>query len=145
MPSETIHVGPLGITFLIEGGDSNGSVATFECTVPAGTGMPLPHSHDGYEETAYGLSGTVTFTVEGERVDIGPGDVFCIPRGAVHAFRNEGDDDARMLAIVTPGVLGPDFFREAGAVVAESQGPPDPAKMGAVMRRHGLTPRPDKL
>jgi hypothetical protein len=38
-------------------------------------------------------------------------------------------------------VLGPDYFREVAAVVeAGAGGPPDLAAIGAVMRRHGLTP-----
>jgi hypothetical protein len=44
-----------------------------------------------------------------------------------------------MLAVVTPGVLGPEFFRELGAVV-DGGGPPDRGRVGEVMRRHGLTP-----
>jgi hypothetical protein len=48
-----------------------------------------------------------------------------------------------MLAIVTPGVLTSDFFREmAGVIAASAGGPPSPAALGAVMRRHGLTPAP---
>jgi hypothetical protein len=48
-----------------------------------------------------------------------------------------------MLAIVTPGVLGPDYFRKIAAVVeAAASGPPNPAAIADVMRRHGLTPAP---
>ena len=101
------------------------------------------HSHDGYEETIYGLEGVSTWTVEGTSVELEPGDALCIPRGAVHYFDNQGDGDAKALAIITPGVLGPDFFREVAAVFeAAGGGPPDLAKIGEVMRRHGLTPAP---
>jgi hypothetical protein len=61
----------------------------------------------------------------------------------VHRFDNFHSADATVLAIVTPGVLGPDYFREIAAVVsAAAGGPPDAAAIGAVMRRHGLTPVP---
>ena len=99
------------------------------------------HSHDGYEETIYGLEGVLTWTIEGTPTDVGPGEALCIPRGAVHHFDNTGDIDAKALAIVTPGILGPDFFREVGAILdAAAGGPPDLAAIGAAMRRHGLTP-----
>jgi hypothetical protein len=62
----------------------------FEFDVPAGAKVPIPHSHDAYEGTLYGLEGVLTRTI---------------------------DDEA------------------AG-------GPPDPAAIGAVMRRHGPTPAP---
>ena len=48
---------------------------------------------------------------------------------------------AGMLAIATPGVFGPAYFQEVADVIAAAAGgPPDPAAIGAVMRRHGLTP-----
>jgi hypothetical protein len=41
---------------------------------------------------------------------------------------------------VTPGSLGPDYFREVAAILdAAAGGPPDYAALGEVMRRHGLT------
>jgi hypothetical protein len=42
-----------------------------------------------------------------------------------------------------PGILGPDYFRELKTVIeAAAGGPPDPAGLAEVMRRHGLTPAP---
>ncbi len=140
---DEIKVGELAIRFLVESGDSNGAVAVFEFDVPAGAKVPVAHSHDGYEETIYGLAGVLTWTIEGTPADVGPGDALCIPRGAVHGFDNGGDVDATALAIVTPGILGPDYFREVAGVLAATAGsPPDLAAIAAVMRRHGLTPAP---
>ena len=140
---EEIKVGALAIRFLIEGEQSGGSVAVFEVDVPAGMKVAAGHSHDGYEETIYGLEGVLTWTVDGRQSQVGPGQVLCIPRGAVHGFANVHDVDAKMLAIVTPGILGPDFFREMAAVLrATAGGPPNPSALAEVMRRHGLTPAP---
>ena len=140
---DEIRIGPLAIRFLVEGEASGGTVAVFEFDVPAGANLPAAHSHDGYEETIYGLEGVLTWTIEGTAVEVGPGEVVCIPRGAVHRFDNDGDADATALAIVSPGILGPDYFREVAAVAAAAAGgPPDPAELAAVMRRHGLTPAP---
>jgi quercetin dioxygenase-like cupin family protein len=141
--SEEIRVGEIAIRFLVEAENSEGSVAIFEFDVPAGARVPAPHSHDGYEETIYGLEGVLTWTVESEPIDVGPGDALCIRRGAVHHFENTGEVDATALAVVTPGILGSDYFREAAAVLeAAAGGPPDLVAIGAVMRRHGLTPAP---
>jgi len=137
---EEIKVGLLAIRFLVEREQSGGSVAVFEFDVPAGTTLPAAHSHDGYEETIYGLEGVLTWTVEGNPTDVGPGETLCIPRGAVHQFDNPHASDATALAIVTPGILGPDYFREAAAILdAAAGGPPDYAALGEVMGRHGLT------
>jgi quercetin dioxygenase-like cupin family protein len=138
---EPIRVGAMSVRFLVESEDSNGSATVFECDVPADAMMPAPHSHDTFEETVYGLRGITTFTVGGEAVEIGPGDAICIARGTVHGFENRGDTDAQFLAVITPGVFGPSYFREIGDVLSASAGgPPDRAAIGEVMRRHGLTP-----
>ena len=139
---ETISVGPLTIRFLLTGADSNRSVAIFELSVPANTGLPGPaHSHDRYEETGYGLAGVLTLTVEGKRIDIGPGETFCIPRGAVHRFDNNGDQAAKVVCIITPAELGPEYFREvADLLKTAGGGPPDRARAAEIMRRYGLTP-----
>ena len=141
--SEEIRIGQLAIRYLLEGEASGGSVAVFEFDVPAGARVPAAHSHDGYEETIYGLEGVLSWTLDGRKTDVGPGEVLFIPRGAVHRFDNDHGVEAKMLAIVSPGILGPEYFREIAAVIeASAGGPPDPAAIGEVMRRHGLTPAP---
>jgi len=140
---ETIQVGAMAITFLVDPVDSNGSVSVFECSVPADSRMPTPHSHDAFEETIYGLEGMTSWTVDGHGIEIGVGDALCVPRGVVHGFQNGGARDAKFLAVASPGLMRPDFFREIHDMLAASGGgPPDPAKVGEVMRRHGLTPAP---
>ncbi len=139
---ESINVGALGVRFLVEAPDSNGTASVFECYVPANAKMPVPHSHDGFEETIYGLGGVSTWTIDGATIEIGPGDAVCVSRGQIHSFDNRGSVDAKFLAIATPGVFGSAYFREIGEVLAASGGPPDLAAMGEVMRRHGLTPAP---
>ena len=138
---EEIRVGEMAIRFLLEGSQTAGSLAIFEFDVPAGARIAEAHSHDGYDETIYGLEGVLTWTVEETPTEVGPGQAVFIPRGAVHRFDNHGDLDAKALAVATPGVIGPDFFREVGAILdAAAGGPPDLAALAAVMRRHGLTP-----
>jgi quercetin dioxygenase-like cupin family protein len=140
-PKETITVGQLSVRFLVEAADSNGSATVFECYVPANSRMPAPHSHDGFEETIYGLAGVTTFTVDGETIEIAPGDAVCVQRGAIHGFANHASTDATFLAIATPGVFGPAYFHEVAETIAASAGgPPDLAALAQVMRRHGLTP-----
>jgi hypothetical protein len=85
------------------------------------------------------VEGVVTFTLEGKAVDISPGESCFIPRGAVHGFNNLKQIDVKALAVITPALLGPDFFKEAAAIV-NAGGPPDMEKLKAVMAKHGLVP-----
>ena len=119
-------MGPLVVRFLLTGEQSNGSVAIFELTVPAGQKLPAPaHSHDHYEESIYGLDGVMTWTVDGKQIELGPGQALCIPRGAVHRFDNHGSQEAKSLCVISPALLGPEYFREARRNI-KSGGPVDP-------------------
>ena len=142
--AETINIGPLGIRFLLTGEDSAGSVSVFEVSVPAGQKLAAPaHKNDAYEEVLYGVQGVLTWTVDGTPIEVGPGQALCIPRGAVHRFDNFGDEDAKQLAVITPAIMGPAYFRDAAEVIgAAGGGPPDRVKMMGVFRRHGMTLAP---
>ena len=141
---ETIQFGGLTVRFLITGNNSTGSIAVFELTVAGGHRLPAPaHSHDLYEETIYGLDGVMTWTVDGNSVDVGPGQALCIPRGAVHRFDNNSIQDVKALCVITPAALSPQYFRECAEVIdATAGGSPDRARLAEIMRRHGLTPAP---
>jgi hypothetical protein len=112
--------------------------------------VPIAHRHDACEETICGIEGVITFTLEGRKIEIGPGDALCIPRysaGSRPPLRHLHPATSKTLAIVTPGILGPDYFREIAAIAkaaATSVPPtlPDPKALAEVMRRHGLTPTP---
>jgi quercetin dioxygenase-like cupin family protein len=138
---ETIKIGPLGIRFLLTGEDSQGSVSVFEVRVPAGQKLAAPaHKNDAYEKILYGIQGVLTWTVDDTPIEVGPGQALCIPRGAVHRFDNFGNEDVKQLAVISPAIMGPAYFREAAEIVSASAGgPPDRQKMMDVFRRHGMT------
>jgi quercetin dioxygenase-like cupin family protein len=144
MKKETIKAGQVTIDFLLEAADSNGSAAMFEFTVPAGARVPMPHYHENFDETIYGLEGIMTFTVEGKPIDVAPGETCFIPRGAVHGFNNLRQEDARALAVITPALLGPIYFKEVAEII-NAGGPPDLEKLKMVMAKHGMIPAIPKL
>ena len=139
MPKELISLGQIEICFLLEAANTGGKLSMFEFTVPAGAKVPVPHSHEHFDETIYGLDGVMTFMVNGQAVDIRASDSCFIPRGAMHAFNNLGKTTAKALAVATPGLIGPEYFRDIAAVV-KAGGPPDLEKIKAVMLKHGLIP-----
>jgi quercetin dioxygenase-like cupin family protein len=141
MKNQIIRVGQIEINFLLEAADTDDTLAMFEFSVPVGAKVPVAHSHAQYDETVYGVDGVITFTVEGKTVPIGPGESFFIRRGVVHGFDNLQSVNAKALAVVTPALLGPDFFKDMAAII-NAGGPPDVAKMKETMLRHGLVPAP---
>jgi hypothetical protein len=109
--SEPIHAAGMTIQLLVEADESNGSISSRRSR---STASPR---------------GSARATS-------------CTSRAArVHGFAVGGDEDASILCIATPGLLGAAYFREmAGAIEAAGDGPPDREAIVAVMRRHGLTP-----
>jgi hypothetical protein len=73
-------------------------------------------------------------------VELPPGESLFIGRGVVYGFDNRSDAPAKSLIVLTPGVLGPAYFREVAALAAA--GTPDPARIRETMLRYGLVPTP---
>jgi quercetin dioxygenase-like cupin family protein len=139
--NDVIRCGPIEVRFRLEAEHTAGSLTMFEFLVPAKARVPVPHSHDAFDETIYGLDGVTTWTLDGRQVLVGPGDVLFIPRGHIHQFVNTGEQEAKELSVITPGLLGPAYFREIGEIVNPG-GPPNVERIMEVMRRHGLRPAP---
>src|SRR5664280_3602113 len=129
LPQEVIRIGQIEVRYLLEGTDTNGTLALFECTIPPNVRVPAPHRHEAYDETIWGITGTCTFVVEVRELALAPGQALFISRGAAHQFVNRGSETVRFLAAVTPGVLSPDYFREVGAVVTLSR------SLGRIIKR----------
>jgi len=137
---EIIRLGGLELRFKQTKEETGGALDLFEMTVLPNARMPVPHHHESWEETILGLTGVTSWKVAGRDVELRPGESLFIPRGVVHGFRNDTQEAATCLCILTPGVLGPGYFRELAALVVG--GAPDPARMREVMLRHGLVPAP---
>jgi quercetin dioxygenase-like cupin family protein len=119
---ELIRIGTLELRFLCDKHETRGSLDLMEMTVPPEGQMPVAHYHRDWDESVYGLEGTITFTVDSTAQDIGPGGSLFIPRGVVHGFDNRSGAPARCLA----------------ALIAK--GPPDETVVKRIMLRHGLVP-----
>jgi uncharacterized cupin superfamily protein len=136
--SEVIRLGQLEIRYLLSDNSSPSRLGSFELTVPPNANVPPPHRHANNDEFVYVLEGTLHYSVDDVSRDLEPGDSMFSPRGAVHAFSNPHSKTARALIVQTPDI-GPQYFRDIGAIV-NAGGPPDKAKLLGVMARYGLTP-----
>ncbi len=135
---EIINLGSLQLKFLQSKEDTAGSLDIFEMTLQPNARMPIPHYHDRWDETIYALTGTSSWRIDGRDIDVAPGETVFIKRGVVHGFTNRSAAPATCLCILTPGVLGPQYFREMAALLSADA--PDPAKMKETMLRYGLIP-----
>jgi quercetin dioxygenase-like cupin family protein len=137
--SEIIKIGQLEIRFLLESSDTNGQLTMFEFLVPAGAKVASPHYHEKFDEVMYELKGVLTLTGNGRIVKLEKGQSCFIPKGIAHGFNNTGKQDARALAVSTPGLMSPDYFRKLAGII-NAGGPPDMQKVKEVFRKYGLVP-----
>jgi len=92
---------------------ASGAVTVFEARRKAGdAGGPGLHSHQGFDETFYVLSGEWEFVAGDETVIAAAGTVVHLPRGVPHAFRSTGREDGTLLGVANPGGIE-EFFEEA--------------------------------
>jgi quercetin dioxygenase-like cupin family protein len=126
-------------TFLVTGDESGGSMFAVDCYVGAGGGPP-PHKHLAEDEIFYVFEGTVSFTTGGETRELSAGDSVFVPRGETHAYRNVGEEDARMVAVYTPaGMEG--WFVEVFEPVDDPSAPPPPVTPELIERMVAAGPR----
>jgi quercetin dioxygenase-like cupin family protein len=126
-------------TFLVTGEESDGAMFALDCVVGAGGGPP-PHRHLAEDELFTITEGTVVFTAGEETRLVSLGESVFVPRGTRHAYRNEGTDAARMLAVYTPaGMEG--WFREVCTPVDDPTAPPPPLTDDLVRRMLEAGPR----
>ena len=137
---ETIRMGGIELRFLEDRGGTGGGLDLFEMTLQPNARMPVPHYHDHWDEAVYGLGGVSTWRIGEGAVELQPGQSIFIRRGIVHGFDNRSDAPAKCLCILTPGALGPQYFREMAGLL--EGGRPDPEALKAVMLRYGLIPVP---
>jgi quercetin dioxygenase-like cupin family protein len=135
----TIRVGEMSVTFLKTRHETNGAIDLFELTIPPFARVPLPHIHRKYDETVFGVDGTITWTLCDESTQVRRGITLFIPRGTPHFFANLTHTTARILCLQTPGVMGPEYFLEIAALYRTSPHP-NLAGIGAIMSRYGVVP-----
>lgn len=89
---------------------ANGSsqLVVMDVTLDPGGGHDF-HRHPDQEEMIIVNEGRITQFLEGESMELGPGDSVFVPTGTVHASFNDGDETARLTV-----VLGPTVNEETG-------------------------------
>ena len=70
-------------------------------TMRPNSDLEEPYSHEG-EEFAYVIEGGLAFTVDGEEYRLGPGDSIHLLSSVPHAIRNDSDEPAKVLWVLTP-------------------------------------------
>jgi mannose-6-phosphate isomerase-like protein (cupin superfamily) len=136
---ETTWFQPNRMTVKATAETTGGAFGLLESWVRAGSSPPL-HVHHREDESFWVLEGQVRFVCGDEEFTAGPGSFVFLPRGVPHTFRVEGEEDAHLLTLLTPGG-GEGFFVEAGRTPEgpglPPPGPPDVEKLKRVSATYG--------
>lgn len=134
--ARVIHVAGMTVTFIKSRHETGGLFDAYEVTIPSTTHLITPHFHLHYDETVFGVDGITTWTIDGVSTQLHPGQQLFVARGSHHTYANLHAHSARILCLVTPGVLGPEYFQEI-ACASDDDGPTD-AAVALVMSRYGV-------
>jgi mannose-6-phosphate isomerase-like protein (cupin superfamily) len=98
-----------------------GRFVALEVATPVGTPGPPPHHHEDCTEFFYVIAGRLGVMRSGEWITLEAGEHAEVSRGVVHTFRNDGDEDARMITGFDPHGFEA-FFEEYGVDATEPGG-----------------------
>lgn len=103
-------------------------------------GGPPPHVHRREDEAFFILEGTITFTLNGQKVVVGPGTFLQAPRNLPHTFKNETGSPARMIIFVTPSGFE-EFIQQFAQPVPSFDSPPLPVTPEDIARLVAVAPQ----
>jgi mannose-6-phosphate isomerase-like protein (cupin superfamily) len=126
----------LGNRFLMRGGETEGRFALIEHTIPPRTLAAPMHVHRNEDEFSFVLAGRMGAQIGDEVVEAGPGELVRKPRGIPHAFWNPGDEETRLLELISPAGFE-QYFADLAPVLA-AEGGPDFAALAAIQARYSL-------
>src|SRR5829696_7562883 len=131
---EAGSLGSIGVRFMIDGVDvQDGGFSLVEHPMPPRRLAAPLHKHSREDEYSYVLTGRMGALLGDDVVYAEPGDLAFKPRDQWHTFWNAGDEECRILEIISPAGFE-HFFREMGELV----GAPDPDKAADLSRRYGI-------
>jgi mannose-6-phosphate isomerase-like protein (cupin superfamily) len=127
----------LGNRYVLRGDGSEGRFALIEHTIPPRALAAPIHTHERENEYSFVLAGRLGAQIGDEVVEAGPGELVVKPRGLPHAFWNPGDEETRVLEIISPAGFE-HYFAELAPELAR-QGEPDVQALAEIRTRYGLT------
>ena len=111
---EAVDMGSLGARFLLDAAATGGRVGIVEHWIPPRTLAAPLHRHSREDEYSLVLTGWMGAMLGDRVVMAEPGDFVFKTRHVWHTFWNAGDEECRLLEIISPGGFE-ELFREMGS------------------------------
>jgi mannose-6-phosphate isomerase-like protein (cupin superfamily) len=127
----------MGNRYVVRGDSSGGRFALIEHTIPPRALAAPMHAHEREDEYSFVLAGRLGAQIGDEVIEAGPGELVLKPRGIPHAFWNPGDEETRVLEIISPAGFE-QYFADLAPQLARP-GEPDLQALAEIRARYGLT------
>ena len=101
----------------LAGEDTGGAFCLLVDHPPAGWSLPA-HRHRNEAETIHVVEGDFAIEIDGLLSHLSAGETIHVPRGAVHASANVGEQPGRRVVLFSPAGMER-FFLEAGAATPQ--------------------------
>jgi len=115
---ERVPIRLSAVSYVAPGSLTDGRFGLFRYDMGPKAGGPGPHFHRTFSESFYVLSGTVRLYDGRAWAEGREGDLFHVPDGGIHAFRNDADAAASMLILFAPGPPREAYFNELAEISA---------------------------
>lgn len=116
---ETLELPGSSISFKVTSDISNNQLGVYEITLQPHTVGAKLHYHRFMDETFTVLKGELTIDHGTTREVAEPGTVVFVPRFTPHGFRNESDEEVKLLLIFNPSEKREGFFRGLHETLSE--------------------------
>jgi mannose-6-phosphate isomerase-like protein (cupin superfamily) len=141
---KTVDLGACGARFMVWGQESGGGFSLVEHPIPARHLAAPMHRHRREDEYSYVTQGRLGAQLGDQVVVAEVGDLVFKPRGQWHTFWNAGDEECRILEIISPSGFEHFFDELAEGLItpAEELAPygceVDLTSIEELCQRHGL-------
>ena len=136
LPAGETRIEHAMLPFKVLAADSAGAISICEFVLPAWSSGPVAHRHDAVDEGFYVVAGALEFQLDDERRPAKAGDFAWVPRGTAHTFASASNEPVHVVAFACPGGIE-HLFAEQDEYFSGIDGPPDPAVLDEMGRRHG--------
>jgi mannose-6-phosphate isomerase-like protein (cupin superfamily) len=100
---DAVDLVSFGARYMLDAHATSGRVSMIEHWVPSRTLAAPLHKHSREDEFSFILKGRMGAFVNGKAIEAKAGDLVFKPRGDWHTFWNCGDEECRLLEIISPG------------------------------------------
>jgi mannose-6-phosphate isomerase-like protein (cupin superfamily) len=123
--------------YVLRGDTTEGRFALVVHTIPPRALAAPVHTHEREDEYSFVLTGRLGAQIGDDVVEVGPGELVLKPRGIPHAFWNPGDEETRVLEIISPAGFE-QYFADLAPNLARGGGA-DFTALDEIRSRYGLT------